>query len=97
VHNSDSPHTGHSESEFSVSADEITCRQFVELVTDYFEGALEPRTMSHVEEHLVICDWCVIYAEQMRATIASLGRLREPTSAEPPDALLAVLRARRER
>ena len=27
----------------NLTADEITCRQFVELVTDYFEGALETR------------------------------------------------------
>ena len=59
--------------------DEVTCQQFVELVTDYFEGALEPRTMSQVEEHLVMCDWCVTYVEQMQATIASLGELENRT------------------
>jgi predicted anti-sigma-YlaC factor YlaD len=78
-----------------VTVDEVTCQQFVELVTEYFEGALEPRTLTQVEEHLVLCDWCVTYAEQMRATIALLARLGAGRSPEPPDSVLAVLRARR--
>jgi predicted anti-sigma-YlaC factor YlaD len=79
--------------EFSVTADEVTCQQFVELVTDYFEGTLTMPTLSRVEEHLVMCDWCVTYLEQMQATIASLGALREPDSPEPSDALLSLLLA----
>lgn len=78
------------------SVDEITCRQFIELITDYFEDALEPRTLDHVEEHLVMCDWCVTYLEQMRATIDLLGRLRAaPVSAEPAAQVLVALASRR--
>jgi predicted anti-sigma-YlaC factor YlaD len=82
--------------DFSTTADEVTCQQFVELITDYFEGTLAARTLSHVEEHLVMCDWCVTYLEQMEATIASLGALGETHSSEPSEALLSVLRAKRE-
>ena len=64
-----------------MTADEVTCQQFVELVTDYFEGTLTTPTLSHVEEHLVMCDWCVTYLEQMQATIASLRALGEAHSA----------------
>ena len=78
-----------------LAATEVTCQEFVELVTDYFEGALEPRTLSQVEEHLVMCDWCVTYVEQMRTTIGLLGELGEPRPPEPSDSMLAVLRARR--
>ena len=81
--------------DFSVSADEVTCQQFVELVTDYLDGALPTRTLTHVEEHLVMCDWCVTYVEQMQATIASLRELSEPGAPEPPDSVLAALRAKR--
>jgi predicted anti-sigma-YlaC factor YlaD len=95
VHKSGPPHNGHSASEFDLPVDEVTCQQFVELVTEYFEGALKPRTMSQVEEHLVMCDWCVTYLEQMQATIESLRELGEQHSPEPPDSVLAVLRARR--
>lgn len=75
-------------------SDEVTCRQFVELVTDYFEGALDARTLNQVEEHVVMCDWCVTYAEQIRATVDALGQLTGPTPPDPPDAVLAALRAR---
>jgi len=97
VDNSRPPHNGHQGRQFSVTADEVTCQQFVELVTDYFEGALEPRTLSQVEEHLVMCDWCVTYVEQMQATIASLQALAEPNAPDPPASLLAALRAKRGR
>ena len=95
MHNSGQPHNGHPACEFDVPADEVTCQQFVELVTEYFEGVLEPRTMSQVEEHLVMCDWCVTYVEQMQATIASLQDLNDEPSPEPPDSVLAALRRRR--
>ena len=95
MHNSGPPHNGHSAGEFDPPVDEVTCQQFVELITDYFEGALQPRTLSQVEEHLVMCDWCVTYVEQMQATIASLRELGEHHSPEPPDSVLAILRERR--
>jgi anti-sigma factor RsiW len=94
VHDQGLRHDGHLASEFSVTADEVTCQQFVELVTDYFEGALPSRTLSQVEEHLVLCDWCVTYVEQMQATVDSLRRLKDRSSREPPDLLLAAVRAK---
>jgi predicted anti-sigma-YlaC factor YlaD len=96
VHNSGPPHDGRSAGEFTATADEVVCQQLVELVTHYIEGALEPRTMDHVEEHLVVCDFCVTYVEQMRATIAMLQRLAEHRPPEPPASALAALEARRE-
>ena len=95
MHDSGPPHNGHSASESEPPIDEITCQQFVELVTEYLEGALEPRTLSQVEEHLAMCDWCDTYLEQMQATIASLRELGDERSPEPPDSVLAVFRARR--
>ena len=94
MHNSGPPHNGHSASAADLRVDEVTCEQFVELVTEYFEGALQARTLSQVEEHLVMCDWCVTYVEQMQATVALLQELGEEHSPEPPDSVLAVLRAR---
>jgi predicted anti-sigma-YlaC factor YlaD len=82
---------------FDVARDEVTCRQFVELLTDYFEGALAPQTLTHVEEHLVMCDWCVAYVDQMETTIDGLRSLPETPPPEPPADVLEVLRARRGR
>ena len=95
MHDPGPRHDGHLAGEFSVTADEVTCQQFVELVTDYFEGSLPPRTLSEVEEHLVMCDWCVTYLEQMQATVGSLRNLGDRSSREPPELLLAAVRANR--
>lgn len=89
------PRDGPIAGDFSAVADEVTCQQFVELITDYLEGSLTTRTLSSVEEHLVMCDWCATYLEQMDATIASLAALSD-RSAELPEALLSALRAKRE-
>ena len=34
---------------------DIPCNQFVEIVTDYLDGALAPDDLARVEEHLGIC------------------------------------------
>ena len=56
---------------------ELTCAQLVELVTDYLERSLPLPDMERFEEHIAFCDGCGTYLEQMRATIAVAGRLRE--------------------
>lgn len=57
--------------------DELTCREFVELVTDYLEGALSPDERARFEAHLLDCDDCPIYLDQIRETIRTVGALRE--------------------
>jgi alpha,alpha-trehalase len=54
----------------------LSCRQVVELVTDYLEDALEPVARADFEAHVGSCDGCAIYLDQMRATLALLGSLR---------------------
>jgi anti-sigma factor RsiW len=58
------------------SAEDLTCSELVELVTDYLEGALPAEERERFEEHLTICEGCVNYLDQMRTTIALVGRLR---------------------
>ena len=73
--------------------DEITCRDLVELVTPYLEDALDEPTLDLLEEHLVMCDWCVDYLEQIRATIDALGTMpAEPVPARLREALAGVER-----
>jgi len=55
-------------------APSMTCQELVELVTDYFEDALSPSDRARFEAHLDLCDPCVHYLEQMRTTLALLGR-----------------------
>ena len=70
---------------------EMSCRELVELVTDYLEGALPATDVARLEHHLAGCDGCTAYLEQMGETIASLGPL--PPESVSPDAkaeLMAV-------
>ena len=60
-----------------MSPRELTCQQMVELVTDYLEGRLSRRERRRFERHLVECDGCTRYLEQIRVTIRLLGRLEE--------------------
>jgi anti-sigma factor RsiW len=55
--------------------DDLVCRQVVELVTDYLEGALSRRDRRRFERHLRSCPNCTAYLEQIRVTIAATGRL----------------------
>jgi anti-sigma factor RsiW len=54
---------------------DITCRELVELVTDFLEGTLSADDRERLEAHLEACDPCVEYVDQIRATVALLGRL----------------------
>jgi anti-sigma factor RsiW len=73
--------------------DELSCRDLVELVTDYLENALPQAERARFEEHLIACPGCQTYFEQMRQTIDVLGRVTEE-SLEPAarDQLLDLFR-----
>ena len=54
----------------------MTCKELVELVTDYLEGKLPAVDAARFEQHLSICDGCTNYLEQMRQTIHVVGYVR---------------------
>ncbi len=72
----------------------LSCRQMVELITDYLEGALPPVDSARFERHLDGCDGCRAYLEQMRLTIGALGHL--PPESISPEAEEKLLRAFRD-
>ncbi len=53
------------------------CNQFVELVTDYLDGALAPVEMAGIDAHLGACTGCARVLDQFRETIRQCGRIRE--------------------
>jgi anti-sigma factor RsiW len=61
-----------------------SCRELVELVTEYLDGALEPSVAVAVQHHLALCPPCVEYVLQMRRTAAFLGDLPEEESLPAP-------------
>ncbi len=75
------------------TADDLTCRELVELVTDYLDDRLSPIDRARFEAHLVECEACRTYLEQFRQTIRVLGRLPEESlSPEAREALLTAFR-----
>ena len=56
---------------------EMSCKELVEVITDYLEGALPPSERARFEAHLAGCDGCTSYLEQMRRTIRLTGELAE--------------------
>ena len=74
----------------------MTCRQFVEIVTDYLEQQLDQARRLWTEEHLAECDACRAYLEQMRQTIAALRGLGDSTLAPAQrERILAAMRTAR--
>ncbi len=61
---------------------ELSCRELVELVTAYREGALPPDQRARFETHLAICPPCVRYVEQLDLTVRALGGLNEQIEQE---------------
>lgn len=63
----------------------MTCRQVVELMTDYLEGNLPDRERARFEEHIAGCDGCRAYLAQLRTTREMVGRIADepmPVSVE---------------
>jgi predicted anti-sigma-YlaC factor YlaD len=64
-----------------VSAVELTCRELVELLTDWLERALPEADRARVDAHLDGCADCRAHLGQMLVVIALTERLGE----EPED------------
>ena len=77
----------------SVNVEHLSCQEFVELVTDYLEGALPAEEAARFEDHIGRCTGCAAYLEQIRETIALTGRLTpDSLSPEAERALLDAFR-----
>lgn len=72
-------------------SEDLTCRELVELVTEYLDGTLAPADRDRFEQHLILCDGCAFYLDQMRTTIAVTGSLTEESvTPEGQERLLRV-------
>ena len=72
----------------------LTCKELVEIVTDYLEDRLAPPDRRRFEQHLVGCVGCLNYLDQMREVIRLTGRLKEESI--PASAREGLLRALRD-
>jgi anti-sigma factor RsiW len=76
-----------------LSVPDLSCRELVEIVTEYLEARLSVEDRTRFELHLGYCDWCRTYLRQMRQVRDAAGELTEESLApEAKSALLAAFR-----
>lgn len=73
----------------SLETKDLTCRELVELVTEYLEETLPAAERVRFDEHLKTCPHCRTYLEQMRRTVRVVGGLSQ--EAFPAGALEVLL------
>jgi anti-sigma factor RsiW len=74
-------------------SNDLSCKELVELVTEYLENSLPLGEQAQFEAHLAVCPGCRIYLDQLRQTVHAVGHLTEE-SLDPTtrDKLLALFR-----
>ena len=71
----------------------LVCRDAVELISDYLDGALDAPDRARLENHLAGCPHCSEYLAQMRRTLDLLGRIEaDDLEPEVQDELVALYR-----
>jgi predicted anti-sigma-YlaC factor YlaD len=74
--------------------EQLTCRELVERVTAYLDGALAPAEHAQLEQHLVLCLGCRHHVSQVGGTLRVLHALpAEELTPEALDGLVAAFRA----
>ena len=72
---------------------DLVCAEFVELVTGFVDGTLDPITERRLVDHLPNCVGCSRYLDQFQQTIRSLRDLpADGLRAEDRDKLITALR-----
>lgn len=76
-------------------AAELSCREFVEVVTDYLEGGVSEEARMAVDAHIAACGGCDAYLVQMRLAIRAIGRLTDQgVEADALDRIVTMFRQR---
>ena len=77
---------------------EMSCKELLEVITEYLEGTLPEGERARFEYHLGKCPGCQTYLEQMRQTVRTVGRLSEESLPLPArNELLKAFRHWKER
>ena len=67
----------------------MSCRDLVELVTDYLDDALPAAQRARFDAHLAECEDCATYVAQLQDVERAAGTLAEADV--PPEALATLL------
>ncbi len=50
----------------------MTCKEFIDFLSAYLDGELDPEIQQVFDQHLSVCPNCVIYMETYKSTISLL-------------------------
>jgi hypothetical protein len=79
-------------------ATNLTCKEVVELVTEFLGNTLDPSERVSLEQHLLVCPPCTLHVAQVKATIDFSAMLRkEDAPREVNPQLLEWFRKRNEK
>ena len=53
----------------------MDCNELVELVTAYVDDSLDLEERARFDLHLLECDGCENYLQQIRSTVATIGKI----------------------
>jgi anti-sigma factor RsiW len=81
----------------------ITCKELVDFLGEYVEGALSAAQLAEFHRHLAVCPSCIHYVESYKTTrllgkaaFCDASRPDEPAPADVPEDLIrAILAARK--
>jgi predicted anti-sigma-YlaC factor YlaD len=63
---------------------DLMCREVVEVVTEYLDGAMQGVDRVRLEQHLLACPPCTAHFAQVRATLELAAGLRKETPEPEP-------------
>ena len=79
----------------------LTCREIIEFLMEYDDGALPAEQRAEFERHLAVCPPCVNYLNTYRTTMEMSRSLCDPPDAPAemhiPEELIQAILASRER
>jgi anti-sigma factor RsiW len=78
----------------------MTCRELIEFLADYLDGALDTGARTAFEAHLAECPECIDYVRSYRETIRvarGAARVEDAAEAMPAALVDAIVAARRGR
>ena len=76
----------------------LTCRDFIEFLSDYIDGDLSQQQKSKLDEHLDNCPHCKSYLDSYNKTIqlaSSAARTNQIPDEVPDELIEAILAARK--
>jgi len=60
---------------------QIRCMEVLARLSDYLDGDLEPHQRAQIEAHVMGCDWCERFGQQVGSVVAALKKNLAKTSA----------------